>query len=143
MRHIPITTVLRNASGDFTNNGISARFNSITLILDVPRKKTIMDNGTTLFGEIDQISIRKYCLENILNEHAVLFLDTRPYNDIYPPICRPLDAVYNPEGPDKKVGPMFGGNYLEYRDHKKNWETFVYAIHDRYETQEEYDTLSR
>ena len=38
---------------------------------------------------------------------------------------------------------MAGGNYLEYRDPEKDWKTFVYSIHDRYETQEEYDTLSR
>lgn len=142
MRHITVTTVLRNATGDYSNSGFSSVRAQPILVLDVPYKKVDFD-GTSYFGEPDQDDIRQYCHEKNLNERNVLFLDERPNNDIYPPVCRPLDEVFNPNRPGKKVGPMAGGNYLKYRDPEKKWETFVYAIHDRYESQEEYDTLSR
>lgn len=142
MRHTTITTVLRNATKDFTNNGLSSRIAEPTLVLDVPYKKVVLHDGTTYYDQPDQVQIRQYCHKKKLDENTVLFLDERPGNDIYPPICRPLDAVHNPNRPGKKIGPMAGGNYLEYRDPEKDWNTFVYAIHDRYETQEEYDTLS-
>lgn len=140
MRHITVTTVLRDATGDYTNHGFSSVRAQPVLVLDVPYKKVILSDGTTYYGEPDQVAIRQYCHKKKLDERNVLFLDKRPNNDIYPPICRPLDEVFNP---NRKVGPMAGGNYLEYRDPEKKWETFVYSIHDRYETQEEYDTLSQ
>ena len=143
MRHITVTTVLRNATGDYTNHGFSSVRARPVLVLDVPYKKVILSDGTSYYGEPDQVAIRQYCHKNTLDERNVLFLDERPGNDIYPPICRTLDEVFNPNSPGKKVGPMAGGNYLEFRDPEKGWNTFVYSIHDRYETQEEYDTLSQ
>ena len=143
MRHISTSTVLRNANGDFTNCGLSFFHANPVIVLDIPHMKVICADGTVYYGEPDQVAIRQYCHKNKLPEKQVLILDTRPNNDIYPPILRPLDALWKAHDGQMRIGPMAGGNYLHYKDHEKNWDEFVYAIHDRYETDQEYDTLSK
>ena len=47
-----------------------------------------------------------------------------------------LRQLIEPKG---KIGPMMGGNYAEVSEVSQH----LLPIHDRYETQEEYDVLSR
>ena len=53
--------------------------------------------------------------------------------------CEPI----NDKGAGR-VGPMFGGNYVSTSDSRfKDLARYPLPVHDRYETQEQYDLLSR
>lgn len=48
----------------------------------------------------------------------------------------------NPDRGEKVLGPMFGGNYVSTSDSRFPSD-YPIPVHDRYETREQYDLLSR
>ena len=125
--------VFRNADrsfGDCTNNGVSARFTELYLCKDYVTEDDVIE----------------YCeAKNCLSEvERFVKTETRI-------ICgkeyKNIKLVF--EGRQKirgLLGGMAGGNILYTSDSR--WEkitgcSYPLTIHDRYETQEEYDMLSR
>ena len=144
MEHINMCPVLRPANGvDCTNGGLTSRLPYVTVITDVPYITTNWENKT-YYERPDEVAVRKYCHKKKINEASVLILCDKTNNPIYTPYLKPIDDVYNPKGKNHKVGPMMGGNYVIVRTGNTQYTTEnVYRVHDRYETQEENDTLSR
>jgi hypothetical protein len=114
MKALPIY-VYRNSLGDCTNNGLSSKFDSLLLI---------HEEG---FIDID---------ENNPPENLVKVVTRNLYDGVYKHI--------EPYKKATKVGYMHGGNYAETSDSRfSKISKYPLAIHDRQETQEEYDALSR
>ena len=107
--------VLRESSlGDCTNGGASAKHDRLLVIGD----------------NVDQ-----RWDENDLSKIFVLVkrdLHDGPYYHI-----EPLNK------PKNMVGPMFGGNYCTPDGSLRSITKYPIPIHDRFETQSQYDTLSR
>ena len=109
-------TVYRPAYGDCTNHGISGREENTTMYL---------------FDGCTPSEALAFCEANGISEQRALIIDAttscgRPYLKAVPLFKKP-----------GYIGPMFGGNYL----HDGDRDLFI-PIHDRFETQEEYDILS-
>lgn len=109
--------VLRNNNnwGDTTNNGVSSRYNHLSLITE-----NEMLNYT---GETKNVVVR---------------IDRQLFGKIMP-VLVPLE-LYN-EYKSNKLPIMFGGNFGYTSDSRFNWD-YPLPIHDRVESWEEYETLS-
>jgi hypothetical protein len=113
MKALPIY-VYRNASiGDCTNNGISSNFDKLLLV---------HEEG---FIPVDEDT-----------ENLVKVVTRNLYDGVYKHI--------EPYKKATKVGYMMGGNYASTSDSRfSKISKYPLAIHDRQETQSEYDSLSR
>lgn len=127
MKHC-FVSILRNASGDCTNHGLSSRI-----------------EHTTLFSDCTAHEAIAYCKERGWDPNDMLIMQGRcgaggrEYLS-----CRPL---IKKEG---LIGPMMGGNYCTTSGSDPCFPKFTglavnvpIPIHDRYETEKEYDILSR
>jgi hypothetical protein len=105
--------VYKNNLGDCTNNGISSKFETLLLIHEE--------------GFIDV---------NENTENLVKVVTRNLFGGEYKHI--------EPFKKATKVGYMMGGNYASTSDSRfSKISKYPLAIHDRQETQEEYDSLSR
>ncbi len=116
MKALPIYVYKTNRLGDCTNGGISSKYDTLLLICE---------HG---YIDID---------ENNPPENLVKMVRREMCGGIYhiEPYARP-----------QHLGWMAGGNYAETSDSRFRDMVNFYgavAIHDRQETQEEYDFLSR
>ena len=105
--------VYRGNLGDCTLGGISSKFNDLYILCD---------EGPDMIDEDDPKLLR------VVNR--TIFGELRPY----------LEPV-NGKDPEK-VGWMMGGNFGYASDSRFPFG-FALPIHDRQETQEDYDLLSR
>lgn len=124
-------SVYRNTEiGDCTNGGASSRWNNLYLCYDYVTEDDVLE----------------YCKENNLMHEVERFVQVelrilfgKPYKNI--------KLVF--EGRQKirnMLGGMSGGNILYTSDSRWKEITgcdYPLTIHDRYETQEQYDILSR
>lgn len=107
--------VYRWTLGDCTNGGISGRFDSLYLICD----------QGWLEVELNDPRLIKIVTRNHVGREGT-YTHVEPVND-----------------PDKKeIGYMAGGNFVYSCDSRFPFD-YPLPIHDRSETQEQYDTLSR
>lgn len=141
MQHFDSCEVLRPAGPDCTGGGITARHDRVTVITDVPYKTTTWQN-TTYYDRPDEVAVRQYCHKKKLDENKVLILCDKTNNPIYTPYLKPLDAIWGVRGGQKLVGPCAGGNYVVIRN-KSYSDEGIYRVHDRYDTEEAWDALSR
>ena len=135
MKHILSCSVFREADfPDCTNKGITAQYGRVIVITDVPYKTTEF-NGETYFDCPDEQAVQEYVHRQGLDPKTVLILCDKTNNPIYTPYLKPLDSVWGVG----LVGPCFGGNYvrLSYNEHT------LIRVHDRYDTEEDWDGLSR
>ena len=116
----------RNRNCDCTNGGVTSKRDRFTLFWDCEKKDA-----------------QKYCTENNIDVDSALWLNPRIIWEEYHPFCEPL---VKPAG---KIGGMFGGNFVYTSDSRfpslygeRNCAHFPIPVHDRFETQEEYDALS-
>lgn len=118
---------------DCTNGGVSGRVNSCTLFSDCSIEEAV-----------------QYCLDHNMRPEDQLIFEERTLWGEDHSICVPL--VFPSKASGKVIGPMSGGNYVNQcgsdpaYPHLKGWaknQSFPIPIHDRFETQEEYDLLSR
>jgi hypothetical protein len=110
---------------DCTNGGVTSRHTSLTLFWDCSKQEAL-----------------KHCEENVIDTDAALWLNPRQLWGEYLPIAEPLIC------PKGKIGPMFGGNFIYTSDSRfphvsGNYGHYPIPVHDRFETQEQYDSLSR
>lgn len=117
-------TVYRFSLGDCTNNGISSRHNTLTCF----------------DGDLDEI--KEYVEEKNIDMDRCLYVVRRELWGKPEPYLTPLKwAIKKPTS-----GPvMAGGNYAKGDSRWKEWfgHYLPLPIHDRIETWEEYDALSR
>lgn len=118
MKTLPVG-VYRNAwIGDCTNDGISASQERLYLVCD---------QGFHDLPDGDPRLIR--LVKRSFHGGESAHLSVEPVND----------PRY---GDGKHVGPMFGGNFV-YTSDSRFPSDYPIPIHDRFETQEQYDQLSR
>ena len=116
-----------NNGGDCTNNGISSKHQILIVI-----------SGTEI--EIEEYRQKYAENERILNKTVVLVK-----RQLFGKPLWYFEPLVKPKG---KIGGMSGGNYCNV-DYNANDDFTPYGlgfplpIHDRFETQEEYDALSR
>lgn len=116
--------VLRTAGmGDCTNGGVTSRHDRMILFWDCEREEAL-----------------DYANENGMDVDACLWLEPRVLWGHEHPLARPL---IHQSG---KCGPMMGGNFVYTSDSRmpliEGWLHAPIPVHDRYETQQEYDALS-
>lgn len=108
--------VLRNSSfGDCSNNGVSARYNSLQMITE-----------SEMFGFTGD------------KKNVVVKIDRILWGKVMP-VLVPLE-VYN-EYKTSKLPIMFGGNFGYTSDSRFGFD-YPLPIHDRVETLDEYEALS-
>ena len=115
MKVLPVS-VFRDARlpGDYTNGGVSAARDELFLVGPFGWKD-VPDNDPRLIRVVERKN----------------FAARPPY----------LSAVpVNPDRGDKVIGPMFGGNFI-YSCDSRFPSDYPIPVHDRYETQEQYDLL--
>lgn len=140
MKFIKYCEVYRAAGKrDCTGNGITAQNTSVTVITDVPYKMTTFD-GKEYYDRPDEDAVEAFAEKNNLDKSRIVLLCDKTNNPIYTPYLKPLDSVWgvNHHG-EKLVGPCFGGNYVCVDTHEHK----LVRVHDRYDTQEAWDGLSR
>lgn len=122
--------VYKDSLGDCTNGGVSAKFDSLYLCRDYVTEEDVLEycKANNCLDEVERF---------VKCETRSLFGGTRIYKDIV--------LVYEGNRKDT-LGGMSGGNLLYTCDAR--WEEitgcpYPLSIHDRYETQEVYDMLSR
>lgn len=119
--------VLRtNRLCDCTNNGVSANYDTLFLCREYVTKDDVLE----------------YCKET--GENPQRFLKVEEIRSCRRNYARLVQFVH--PNNDKVIGGMAGGNYLTSCDSRFSEITgipYPLAIHDRYETQIEYDILSR
>lgn len=127
MKHC-FVSILRNASGDCTNHGLSSRIKYAYLFSDCTEQEALA-----------------YCKEKGWNPNEVLIMNPCRY-----PAGREYLSCHPLVKKEGLIGPMFGGNYVTSCGSDPNYPKFTglevsvpIPIHDRYETQEQYDILSR
>ena len=113
MKTIPVSVYRTPSFGDFTNGGMSAKYDTAYLICDKGWRETPNDDPALL-----RIVYRAV--------GGVAYMHTEPVAPV-------------PEG---NVGPMFGGNFI-YTSDSRFPHPYPIPIHDRYETYELYELLSR
>lgn len=125
MEHIDVS-VFRDShlNCDCTNNGVSSRHNRFELFWDCTRKEA-----------------EHYCTEKGIPFDEALFLVKRELWGEDHSYAEPLFR------PQNKIGGMWGGNFVytcDSRMYKLGGLTTALPIplHDRFETQAEYDALS-
>ena len=124
MRHLSVYVYRHKAWGDCTNDGVSSRHNTMTLFWECKREEAIA-----------------YCEENGMDTDACLWLNVRYFWGEDHSAAEPL---VKPHG---MCGPMMGGNFVyscDSRLYKQNGQKCGYPIpvHDRFETQDEYESFS-
>ena len=127
MKHC-FVSILRNASGDCTNHGLSSKIEYAYLFSDCTEQEALA-----------------YCKEKGWNPNEVLIMDPCRY-----PAGREYLSCHPLVKKEGLVGPMMGGNYVCTCGLDPNYPKFTglevnvpIPIHDRYETQEEYNILSQ
>lgn len=135
--------VLRPAdTQDCTGNGITARNSRVIVLADVPYKMTVFDDKT-YYDRPDEVAVRQYCHKKKIDESKVLILCDKVNNPIYTPYLKPLDAIWGIRDGEKLVGPCAGGNYVCVEQQGSDgWKETIYRVHDRYDTQKNWDGLS-
>lgn len=115
MKALPIYVFRNGTIGDCTNNGVSSNFDKLLLI---------HEEG---FVDIDENDIPKNLVKIVTrNLHDGEYKHIEPYEKA------------------TQVGYMHGGNYATTSDSRfSRISKYPLAIHDRQETQEQYDALSR
>ena len=137
MKHTPNCRVYRPAGfPDCTGNGITAKYDTLTVVTDVPYLMTEFD-GKKYLDRPDEEAVMEYAGAKGLDPRRVLILCDRFENPIYTPYLKPLDAVWGVRGGQKLTGPCAGGNYVE------TGRDILVRVHDRYDTQEDWDGLSK
>ncbi len=126
MKHC-FVTILRSAGNDCSNHGLSSRI-----------------THTTLFSDCNEEEAIAYCKERGWDPNDVLIMACRYFEGREYLYCHPLI------GKRGLIGPMMGGNYVTTYGSDPSYPKFTgfevnvpIPIHDRFETQEEYDILSR
>jgi len=127
MKHC-FVSILRSAGTDCTNHGLSSRI-----------------EHTRLFSDCTEQEAIAYCKEHGWKAEEMLIMDPCRYPAGHEYLrCHPLI------GKEGLVGPMFGGNYCTTSGSDPSYPKFStlevnvpIPIHDRYETEEEYEILSR
>jgi hypothetical protein len=123
-----ILNVYGHPRGDFTNGGLSAKHDEVTVVnVDGPFEPTEDRPAVMLVNHVrDIVSLV--------------------------PAKKDENGAWVPDRPDGLVGPMMGGNYATTSDSRfaSAIEKLVghrfygaVAVHDRFETPEQYDRLSR
>jgi hypothetical protein len=114
--------VYRSSLGDCSNGGVSGRCNTVVVTnIEGPSKPSKDSPGVSL--------------------------ESGPLNTV---VARPNEGC----GDDRLIGPMFGGCYIATSDSRFGQKVTellgsgrhfygAVALHDRYETQADYDALSR
>lgn len=116
-------SVYRSSNGfagmDCTNGGLSAKENDLLVLCNEGFVKVTKDN-------LHQV---------------VRVCDRQGHRFVQPVVRNPVNA----RGLRKDVGPMMGGNFLYTSDSRfsRHVSNQPIAIHDRWDTQEDYDILSR
>lgn len=125
-------SVFRNAEiGDCTNGGVSAKFNYLYLCRDY----------------VTEDDVYEYCEAHNCLDEVERFVQTETRTLFGGKIYKNIKLVF--EGRRKirnMLGGMSGGNLLYTSDSRWKEITgcdYPLSIHDRYETQEQYDMLSR
>ena len=124
---IAFVSVLAHRDGDWSNHGVTSRFNDMYLYSDC----TIEEART-------EASLRGRDLDKCL--YFVKEMCCGEWNYFAIPLV----------GPKGKVGPMFGGNFVytsngngEFPRMEGINRNVPLRVHDRYETPEEYEALTR
>ena len=124
MEKLSVYVLSERNSGDCTNHGVTSKRDRFTL-----------------FWECKKDEALKYCEENNIEVDSALWLNPRRLWEEYHPFAEPLKK-------SKGVGPMFGGNFIYTSDSRfpslygrMNCAHFPIPVHDRFETQEEYNGL--
>ena len=113
-RVLPVGVFRSADRTDCSNNGISAQFSTLYLI---------HPEGFMEVSEDDPRLIR------VVTRH----LFGRDYSHVEP---------VNPEHPTGAVGPMSGGNFV-YTCDSRFPSSYPLSVHDRFETAEQYESMSR
>lgn len=113
MKTLPVSVYRPSLVGDCTNGGVTARNDVAYLICDEGWRETD--------GESEQV-LR--LVRTTVGGHDYIHAE---------------QVSHCPEG---CVGPMFGGNFI-YTCDSRFPSPYPIPVHDRYETQELYDLLSR
>lgn len=117
-------TTIGKTTYDTTNNGVTSRHNDMYLFWDCDKSEAI-----------------SYCESKKIDTDSALILVKRELWGEDHSYAAPLVR------PDGKIGPMFGGNFIYtsdanfYKMHGLATATPIF-VHDRFETQEEYNALS-
>ncbi len=127
MKHC-FVSILRRAGTDCTNHGLSSRI-----------------EHTRLFSDCTEQEALAYCKEHGWNPNEVLIMDSCRY-----PAGREYLSCHPLVKKEGLIGPMMGGNYVCTCGLDSNYPKFTglevnvpIPIHDRYETQEQYNILSQ
>lgn len=116
VKTLPVYVYRSNGTGDCTNGGVSAAHDTLYLVCAQGWRDTPSTDPRLLH----------------LVEQSFPWRD-QPYLSAEPT---------NPGPVAGKVGPMMGGNFV-YTSDTRFPATYPIPLHDRYETQELYDQLSR
>ena len=128
--------LVRKNSQDCTGKGITFHNDLLTVIEDVPYVM-IEHDGKEYYNHPDEKAVEAYCDGHGLDKKKVVLLCDKTNNPIYTPYLKPLDSVWGVRDGQKLTGPCHGGNYVEIG------HTQAVRVHDRYDTQEVWDALSR
>lgn len=102
---------------DCTNGGVTSRVDHCVLVgIGVPE----------IFEPSERTPALELCTKSVGGE---LYHYARP--------------VLGPDDPRKNIGPMNGGNFVYTSDSRLPCGRRPIPVHDRWETQEQYDALSR
>lgn len=143
MRIIKNCSVLvKKNSQDCTGKNITFHHDYLTVITGVPYLMIEFD-GKSYYDRPDEEQVRRFCEAKGLDTKTVLLLCDKRNNPIYTPYLKPLDAVWGVRNGEKLTGPCAGGNYVVIKDPDEDWKESVIRVHDRYDTQEVWDALSR
>ena len=141
MKHTDNCMVLRPADfPDCTGRGITARFARLTVITDVPYLTMEID-GKEYFDRPDEAAVEEYVRKEGLEPRKVVILCDKVNNPIYTPYLKPLDSIYGVRDGKRLMGPCSGGNYVAFKE--GTGDESVVRVHDRYDTPEDWDGLSR
>lgn len=142
MKKITNCKVLRPADfPDCTGNGITAQNSSVTVLVDVPYLYTEF-NGKQYYEKPDEKAIEKFCETKKIDKKTVLILCDKTNNPIYSPFLKPLDSVWGVRNGEKLVGPCAGGNYVAVEQNDEGWKEKIFRVHDRYDTERNWEGLS-
>lgn len=123
-----LVSVLKYSDGRCANGGVTENHDCLHLFVDCAPEEAL-----------------DYCEKHNINAGECLIYEDRYLWGKHHPICVPLVR------PDNMVGPMFGGNYVMASGSnpyfpKYNGLSYTCVplpVHDRFETPEMYDFLSR
>lgn len=140
MKHTLCNRVYRPAGfPDCTGGGITAKHDILTVITDAPYLTTTFD-GKEYPARPDEDAVMEYVKDKGLNPEKTLILCDRFSNPIYTPYLKPLNSAWGMRDGQRLTGPCAGGNYVEV-DALPGRP--LIRVHDRYDTQENWDGLSR